>query len=96
MEKKTIKLKSGAEVPIKHTSNQYSIGWKDGLRGLGIAAGTAVLPYIYDAINAWLSYEEPNFDWRQMVKFALAAGVMYVGKNYFRKSVVVIDKRELE
>ena len=92
---KTLELKGGVDVPINHTSEQYSLGWKDGLKGLLIAVGTAVLPYIYDAINAWLDYKEPDFDWRTMVKYMLAAGVMYLGKNYFRKSAVIINQQDL-
>ena len=87
----TLELKGGVDVPVKHTSEQYTIGWKDGLRSLLIAVVTPVIDVIIQSLNEG----SLTFDWKRIAVTGLSAGLAYLAKNYFTPSEIVIAKKEL-
>lgn len=59
-------------------SKQFSLQTRDFVRGLIMAVGTPVLSIVYET----LTKEDPVFNWPQLAKIGLAAGVMYLSKNF--------------
>jgi len=66
------------------TSPKYAINWKDAARGLLIAVLASVLVVIENSIDAG----DFNFNWRNISKVAVSAGVAYLIKNYFTPASV--------
>lgn len=91
-----LELKGGISVDINSTSKQYGLNYKDLLKGLLIAALTPIAITLYDALMTWLSYNPVELDWRELVKTGIAAGVVYVGKNFFDRGKIIIDQKTLE
>lgn len=60
----------------------FSLGWKDLVKGLIMAAGGAAFAIIEGSISAG------NFhlDWAYILKTAGAAAIVYLGKNLFTNS----------
>ncbi len=84
--KKTIHI-NGKPVAVKHDSESFSIGWKDGLRAFLIAVLTPVLYVVQELIPGW--HLDP------ISKAAISAGVAYLIKNFFTPGEIVIDKKTL-
>lgn len=93
---KNIELNGGIEIPVKASSKQFSLNTRDFWIGLLMAVGTPVLTIVWDALQSWFDYEPVELDYRFLLKTGISAGILYLGKNYFDKGKVVIDKKELE
>lgn len=61
------------------TSNLYSLDFKDLLKGLVVAIGSAVVTTIQTSLQSG----SLNFNWRLIGTVALGAGIAYIGKNFF-------------
>jgi hypothetical protein len=61
------------------TSNLFSLNWADFGKGLIVAVGGASIALI----EATLQAGSLNFDWVKIGSTALAAGLAYLGKNFF-------------
>lgn len=61
------------------TSNLYSLNFKDLLKGLIVAIGSAVVTTIQTSLQSG----SLNFNWRLIGTVALGAGIAYIGKNFF-------------
>ena len=72
------------ETKTEITSKQYAINWKDAVRGLIVAVGTAILTVIYTSVEAG----NFNFDWKMLVKVGAASGLAYIMKNFFQPAQV--------
>ena len=75
------------------TSEKYAINWKDTLKGLLVAVGTSVIVIVQASLDAG----SLQFNWKQIVMAALAAGIAYLAKNFFTPASVhtrVSDKKE--
>lgn len=92
---KTLELKGGKEVEVKSSSSQWSLNKRDWIIGLLMTALAPVIISLYETLMAWLSYQPVVIDWRDLAKTGIAAGVAYIGKNFFDKGKIVIDKKEL-
>ena len=69
------------------TNKQYTINYRDLLRGLLITVGTAVGTAILDALNAG----GLSLDWKQIGLIALTAGISYILKNFLTPTEVVVS-----
>jgi hypothetical protein len=61
------------------TSNIFSLDLRDAAHGLIVAVGGAVVSTIEVSLNAG----SLTFNWKQIGLTALAAGLAYLGKNFF-------------
>jgi len=61
------------------TSSLYALNFQDLVKGLIVAAGGAALA----AIEASLQAGSLTLDWKVIGSVALAAGLSYLGKNFF-------------
>lgn len=66
------------------TSKQYSLDWRDFLKGLFVSVMTSVLVIIENSISAG----QFKFNWREIGIVALGSAVAYLIKNYFTPSTV--------
>lgn len=62
-------------------SKQFSLNLRDAINGLVVAVGGAVVSVLETTITAG-SF---TINWKQLGSVALAAGIAYIGKNYFTK-----------
>jgi hypothetical protein len=69
------------------TSKQFRLNLKDLLRGLLIAAVTASLTGIYEAVT---QCGISCIDWKQTGGIALAAGLAYLIKNFLTPAEIVV------
>lgn len=68
------------------TAGKYRLNFKDILKGILIAAGTAAL----FAIQSSLDTGSLDIDWKKVGMGALAGGITYLIKNYLSPAVVKI------
>ena len=68
------------------TSKQFTLNVSDFWKGLIMAVGGAVFQIIVDTINSG----SLTFDWAAIGKTALGAIVVYLGKNFFTPSAIVV------
>jgi membrane protein implicated in regulation of membrane protease activity len=61
------------------TSGLFSLDFKDGAKGLLVAVGGAIIAAIQTSIQAG----SLSFKWSYIGSVALAAGLAYLGKNFF-------------
>lgn len=61
------------------TSNLYTLDFKDLLKGLIVAIGSAVVTTIQTSLQSG-SF---NFNWKLIGTVALGAGIAYLSKNFF-------------
>jgi len=61
------------------TSPLYSLNFKDLLKGLIVAVGSAVVTTIQTSLQSG----SLNFNWKLIGTVALGAGIAYLGKNFF-------------
>lgn len=69
------------------TSNLYTLNLQDAGKGLIVAMGGAVVA----AVEASLNAGSFTFNWRQIGMTGLAAGLAYLGKNFFTPAKTVSD-----
>jgi hypothetical protein len=69
------------------TSKQFTLNLSDWWKGLIMAVGGAVFQYFYDAI---INHSNWQFDWKAIGQTAMAAFIVYIGKNFFTKSAIVV------
>lgn len=77
------------------TSAQFTLNLSDFWKGLIMAVGGAVFQIIVDTINSG----SLTFDWSAIGKTALGAIIVYLGKNFFTPSAIVVkdvSKQQLE
>jgi hypothetical protein len=67
------------------TSPLYRLDLQDAVKGLGIAVGGAVISAIETSLNS----NSLTFNWKQIGMTALAAGLAYLGKNFFSPSKLI-------
>lgn len=76
-------------MPTTQTNKQYTLNYRDLLRGLLIAVITAVLTSALDALNVG---GIDNLNWKSIGVIGLTAGISYLVKNYFTPTeIVVVD-----
>jgi hypothetical protein len=68
------------------TSPLFSLNFKDITKGLLVAIGGAIIAAAENSIQAGGSL---NFNWKNIGGVALAAGLSYLGKNFFTPSKTV-------
>lgn len=73
--------------PTTQTNKQYSLNYRDLLRGLLIAVLTAVITFVYEIISQ-KGFE--NIEWKEVLSIALAAGLSYLIKNWFTANEIVL------
>jgi uncharacterized membrane protein YebE (DUF533 family) len=62
-------------------SKQFSLNLRDAINGLVVAVGGAVVSVLQTSFTSG-SF---TINWTQLGSVALAAGLAYIGKNYFSK-----------
>ena len=67
------------------TSNLFSLGTQDFLKGLLVDAITPVITIIENSLSAVTI----TFNWKNIGLTALAAGIAYLSKNFFTPAQVV-------
>lgn len=68
------------------TSSQFSLGWRDLLKGLLMAVLTPVIAIISDSIDKGVL----TFNWHLILLAALGGAVGYLIKNFLTPSAIVI------
>lgn len=68
------------------TSKRFSLNLNDWWKGLIMAVGGAIFQVVLDTINTG----SLQFDWPAIGRTALAAFMVYIGKNFFTKSAIVV------
>lgn len=68
------------------TSQQYSLGTTDFLKGLLVAVITPVITIIITSLNAG----QLVFDWKAIGITAVGAALAYLVKNFFTPSAIVV------
>lgn len=68
------------------SSEQFSLNWRDVLRGAVMAALGAAAGLVLGMLNA----QEVVFDWNKVWQGAAAAAVAYLVKNFFDAPKIVI------
>jgi hypothetical protein len=66
------------------TSPLYSLDFKDLLKGLIVAIGSAVVTTIQTSLQSG----SLNFNWKLIGTVALGAGIAYLGKNFFTSASI--------
>ena len=69
------------------TSSLFSLDLKDLAKGLLIATGGAVIAAVQTSLEAG----SLTFNWKNIGEVALAAGLSYLGKNFFTPAKTVIS-----
>jgi len=67
------------------TSNLFSLNLRDLGKGLLVAVGGAVIA----AVETSLQTGSLTFNWRSIMGVAIAAGLSYLGKNFFTPAQTV-------
>ncbi|WP_259071208.1 hypothetical protein HDF24_24105 [Mucilaginibacter sp. X4EP1] len=67
------------------TSSLFSLNLQDFAKGLIVAVGGAVIAAIQSSIQAG----SLTFNWQVIGSVALAAGLSYLGKNFFTPAQIV-------
>ena len=68
-----------------NTSNLFSLNWNDLGKGLLVAVGGSIVAVIEKTV----ALGSLTFDWQQIGLTALAAGIAYLGKNFFTPAQTV-------
>ena len=68
------------------TSPLFSLNYQDFVKGLIVAAGGAGLT----AIETTLQAGALVFNWKAIAEVAIAAGLSYLGKNFFTPALYVV------
>lgn len=71
------------------TSSFLTLNWTDLGKGLLVAVGGAVVAAIESTVQAG----SLTFNWQQISLTALAAGVAYLGKNFFTPATTVTPSK---
>ena len=66
------------------TSPLYTLDFKDLLKGLIVAIGSAVVTTIQTSLQSG----SLNFNWQLIGTVALGAGIAYLGKNFFTSASI--------
>ena len=74
------------------TSPLFSLNWKDALKGVLVAAVSAALTGVYNA----LTVVPPHIDWKQIGVVGITAGVAYLVKNFLTPAQVVTKLSETD
>lgn len=67
------------------SSPQFTLKWRDFLRGLILAVLASVVTIIQES----LAQEELSFDWNKIGVVALSTAIAYLIKNYLEPSKVI-------
>jgi membrane protein implicated in regulation of membrane protease activity len=68
------------------TSKQFSLNINDFLKGLLMAVGTPVIAILISSLQSG-SF---NFDWKMIGTVALSSALVYLSKNFFTPSAIVV------
>lgn len=63
------------------TTNQFSLNWRDVLRGLIMAVVSAVFAAIYESLAGDAGFS--GIDWQAVLKVAALTAMAYLSKNFF-------------
>jgi hypothetical protein len=74
--------------PTTQTNKQYTLNYRDVLRGLLIAVLTAVTTTIYEAITQPGGFDA--IEWKEVGAIGVAAGLSYLLKNFFTPTEIVV------
>lgn len=69
------------------TNQQYTLNYRDALRGLLVAIITAVLTAALDALNVG---GIDSMNWKTIGVVGLTAGISYLVKNFFTPTEIVV------
>ena len=72
------------------TSTQFTLNWRDALKGLIVAVITPVFTILIDSINQG----HLNFNWKAIGVTALGAALAYLLKNFLSPGQIVIHNEE--
>lgn len=70
------------------TQKQYTLNYRDVLRGLLVSVISAVLT----ALLPIVSEGSFDFNWKEIAAVAVTTGISYLLKNYFTPTEVVVTK----
>lgn len=73
------------------TSPLFSLDLQDLAKGLLVAVGSAVIAAVETSIRAG----SLTFNWRTIGCVALAAGLSYLGKNFFTPAQTVVSSTKI-
>lgn len=74
-------------MPTTQTNKQYTLNYRDLLRGVLIAVLTAVLTSVYEAIQQG---GLKSIEWNETLGIAVTAGLAYLIKNFFTPTEIVV------
>jgi hypothetical protein len=87
-----IELKGGIDVPVKASSSQWSVNWRDVIQSSLLAGITGGLNAVYATLDAG----SLDFNWRSV---AISASIVFLG-NILRKlpqsSKVILEKEAIK
>lgn len=72
---------------LTQTNKLHSLNYRDLLRGLLIAALTAVITSIYEGISQG-GFD--NIEWKETLAIGVTAGLSYLIKNFFTPTEIVV------
>lgn len=70
-------------------SEKYTLQLRDYVKGLGLAVASAVVSALYDVLTSTSGSIE-DIDWKVVLRIALTAGLLYIGKNWLVEPAKVI------
>ncbi len=76
-----------ATTATTQTNKQFSLNYRDLLRGLLIAVITAVITAVYESIQQG---GLDKIEWKEVLAIAITAGLSYLVKNYFTPTEIVV------
>lgn len=71
------------------TSKQFTVNWRDLVKGLVVAIVTPILATVQQSVSAGTL----TFNWSLIAISGISAGVAYLGKNFFTPSQTVITNQ---
>lgn len=79
---------------MKTFSDKFKLNLQDWLKGLYVAVGGALFTILESSVRTWTW----TFDWQDILRIAVSAGVAYLGKQFVtgQPKVVEIDSTQTE
>jgi len=79
---------------MKTFSDKFKLSVQDWLKGLYVAVGGALFTILESSVRTWTW----TFDWQDILRIAVSAGVAYLGKQFVtgQPKVVEIDSTKTE
>jgi hypothetical protein len=79
---------------MKTFSDRFKLSVQDWLKGLIVAIGGALFTIIETCVRTWTW----TFDWQDVLRIAVSAGVAYIGKQFLtgQPTAIEIDSTKTE